>query len=362
MTETHYLFLLSRIKGISHNTALQLLEQMGSATAVFENTDALPEKARKEILSQRAEALRRTEQELAFCEEKGIRMLSIHDADYPTRLRTCAEAPFTIFYKGTASLNAKRIIAVVGTRKITEYGRAFCQDLCKDLASLIPDCLIVSGLAYGVDIHAHRACLKNSLPTVAVLAHGLDRIYPTMHRATAVEMLNHGGLLTEYAAGTAPDKGNFVRRNRIVAGMTDCTLVVESAEHGGALITAELAGTYGRRVFALPGRTTDAYSAGCNRLIRTGHATLVTSAEELVETMGWREKGTQPAPQQASLFPELTPMEAKLYDQLPTGESLPVNDLLRRTGLTYAETTAVLFELQMKNLVELLPGNRVRRI
>ncbi|MBQ5825961.1 MAG: DNA-processing protein DprA, partial [Bacteroidaceae bacterium] len=275
------------LKGLSASMAMCLYKKYESATLALEHLDEVPARFRKKVLEALPEAQERAKVELEFCKQKNIQVLIFSDEGYPARLRECEDAPLVLFYRGIANLNEKRIISVVGTRKISGWGKSICQNFCKELAALIPDCVVVSGLAYGVDIHSHRACLENSLPTVAVLAHGLDRIYPSLHRSTAIEMLNQGGLLTEFLSGTNPDKGNFVRRNRIVAGMADATIVIESAAHGGAMITARLANGYGRDVFAFPGRITDPMSEGCLKLIKANVAALITGAGDVVEAMNW---------------------------------------------------------------------------
>ena len=253
-------------------------------------------------------AFLRAEQEMEFVEKNRLSCLTLKDEAYPSRLRECEDAPIVLFFKGNTDFNRLHVIDMVGTRRATDYGKQFCADFLRDLAVLCPDVLVVSGLAYGIDIHAHRAALANHLPTVAVLAHGLDRIYPYVHRKTAIDMLAQGGLLTEFLTGTNPDKHNFVSRNRIVAGMSDATIVVESAAKGGSLITAELAEGYHRDCFAVPGRVTDESSIGCNRLIRDNKAALIQSAEEFVQIMGWAvaEQPARTEGIQRNLFPELT--------------------------------------------------------
>ena len=279
------------------------------------------------------------------------------DADYPTALEDLPDPPARLFGRGAVEALRLPSLSIVGTRRITEYGKRLCATLCRDLAELVPGTLIVSGLAYGVDIHAHRAALDAGLPTVAVLAHGLDRIYPPLHRQTAVEMTRRGALLTEYTFGTNPDKGNFVRRNRIVAGMSDATLVVESASHGGALITARLAREYGRDVLAFPGRTTDEYSQGCNALIRSHGAALVTSAADVAEALRWQTAAAD-KPVQRELFPALTTEETRLRDLLRGTEGKHTDRLAVEANLPVYRLTTLLFELEMKGLVKALPGGR----
>ena len=247
---------------------------------------------------------------------------------------------------------------MVGTRRATDYGKQFCAGFLRDLAALCPDVLVVSGLAYGIDIHAHRAALANNLPTVAVLAHGLDRIYPHLHRKTAIDMLAQGGLLTEFLSETNPDRHNFVSRNRIVAGMSDATIVVESAAKGGSLITAELAEGYHRDCFAVPGRVTDESSIGCNRLIRDNKAALIQDAEEFVQVMGWGAAG-QPARRegiQRNLFPELTEEEELVVRILMRQGDLHINALVVEADIPVNRMSALLFELEMKGVVKAMVG------
>ena len=247
---------------------------------------------------------------------------------------------------------------MVGTRRATDYGKQFCADFLRDLAVLCPDALVVSGLAYGIDIHAHRAALANHLSTVAVLAHGLDRIYPYVHRKTAIDMLPQGGLLTEFLTGTNPDKHNFVSRNRIVAGMSDATIVVESAAKGGSLITAELAEGYHRDCFAVPGRITDESSIGCNRLIRDNKAALIQDAEEFVRIMGWAvaEQPVRIEGIQRNLFPELTEEEELVVRILMRQGDLHINALVVEADIPVNRMSALLFELEMKGVVKAMVG------
>lgn len=321
--ECLYSIALTRIKGVTLTVALHLVKTLGSAQKAFDLEAIKPLVTPKifaslstAITAGKSEALERAASELEFCTKKNIRVLPYHDDDYPYRLREIEDAPIVLFFTGNANLNAKHVISIVGTRKISEYGKDICNRFLPKLKDIAPDALILSGLAYGVDICAHRASLENNLPTVGILAHGLDRIYPSMHRDTAVKMLNNGGLLTEYMSQTNPDKGNFVRRNRIVAGMADATIVVESAEKGGALITASLAFDYSRDVFAFPGRINDEYSAGCNKLIAEQKATLITSANDFAKAMNWEINHADIAAKQPTLFPVLTEDEEKIWNEL----------------------------------------------
>ncbi len=354
---------LTLCPGIGRVGAKRLIDGVGSATEVFRRRNELPD-ILPEVSAGVAAALdcpaafRRAGQELEFVEKNRRTCPTLNDEAYPSRLRECADAPVVLFFKGNADLNRLHVINMVGTRQATDYGKQFCADFLHDLAALCPDVLVVSGLAYGIDIHAHRAALANDLSTVAVLAHGLDRIYPYVHRKTAVDMLVRGGLLTEFPSATNPDRYNFVGRNRIVAGMSDATIVVESAAKGGSLITAELAESYSRDCFAVPGRIADAASAGCNRLIRDNKAALVQSAEEFVQAMGWGAPCEVPRPEgiQRSLFLELTEEEERTAGVLTRLGDLHINALVMETGIPVNRMSALLLELEMKGVVKTLPG------
>lgn len=354
---------LSRLQGLTRSQALALVTRYGSARAAL--ADDAPTDPAWAMLQQDTPALHaareRALQEYDFCQAHNIRVVTVTDVDYPRRLLLgkVEDRPLQLFYCGTGSIDRRHIISVVGTRNITEYGKKMCEKLIQELAELLPDTLIISGLAYGVDIHAHRACLVNNLDTLAVLAHGLDRIYPRMHRDTAQQMTLHGGLLTEYFTGAIPDKGHFIRRNRIVAGMSSATIVIESASHGGSLVTARLASEYGRRVMAVPGRATDAYSEGCNNLIRDGKATLVTCGEDIVRLLGW--ESAPPAKregEQRDLFVNLDANQQQICEVLQRTDDCTLDRLSQETGFTVSELTDLLFDLEDERLVKHLPGNR----
>ncbi len=360
--EKLYMLALTRTPGIGLISARNLLSAAGSATDIAmrgkelaKEIPGLSDKAVKSLNS--PEILRLCEAELQFAEKNGICCITPSDEAYPSRLRECPDAPLVLFYKGNADLNSLRIISIVGTRNATEYGKESCAVFVRELKSLVPDVIIVSGLAYGIDIHAHRAALENRLPTIGVLAHGLDRIYPAVHRRTAVEMLSHGGLITEFTSGTIPDRQNFVRRNRIVAGMSDATVIIESAIKGGSLITADIAGSYHRECFAFPGRINDVYSAGCNELIRQNRAVLLQSAEEFVKAMCWDVEKKVPKAIQRQIFPELSPEEETVVDMLrkrPEGQQ--INSLVVETNIAINRLTGILFELEMKGIIRSLAG------
>lgn len=364
--ETLYAVALTRINYFNVATSLQLYRKLGSATNIMEHRhdiravlpDATPRliKALKDI----SDAMRRAEKELEFDENHRIKPLVFNDDDYPQRLRECEDAPLVVYYRGTADLNKQRIISVVGTRHCTVYGQEIISKFISQLKELCPDVLVISGLAYGVDIQAHRNALKNGFETVGVLAHGLDYLYPTAHRDTATEMLKQGGLLTEFMTSTNADKINFVRRNRIIAGTADATIVVESAAHGGGLITADIANSYGREVFAFPGNIGMPYSEGCNNLIRDNKAALITSAEDFVKTMGWeqdaklkkaREKGIE-----RQMFPELTDDETRIVKTLQHTNDLQANIISVKCGLPISTVASTLFNLELKGIVRLYAG------
>lgn len=354
---------LTLCPGIGHVGAKRLIEGIGSAAEVFRRRKELPE-IMPEVTGGVVAALdcpaafERARQELEFVEKNRLTCLTLKDETYPGRLRECDDAPAVLFFKGSVDFNRLHVINMVGTRQATDYGKQFCADFLHDLAALCPDVLVVSGLAYGIDIHAHRAALANGLSTVAVLAHGLDRLYPYVHRKTAVDMLADGGLLTEFLTGTNPDRYNFVSRNRIVAGMCDATIVVESAAKGGSLITAELAESYHRDCFAVPGRIADAASAGCNRLIRDNKAALVQSAEEFLQAMCWdtARKEARPEGIQRSLFPELTEEEERVVHILSEKGDLHINALVVESGIPVNRLSALLFGLELKGTVKTMPG------
>lgn len=356
------LIALQHIPGIGSITAKRLLEGVGCATRIFEHRTELAsmipniQPALVRALDH-PEAHRRAEQELEFIEKHHITCIGFHDETYPSRLRECDDAPTLLFYRGNTSLNARRVVSIVGTRKCTDYGRDLCEGFVRDLASQCPDVLIVSGLAYGIDVCAHRAAIKYGLPTVGVLAHGLDRIYPSVHRNTAAQMVDCGGLLTEYVSHTEPERTNFLQRNRIVAGMADATIIVESAAKGGSLVTASIANSYGLDCFTFPGRITDLSSAGCHRLIRHNQAALITSADDFIEAMMWNITQKSQAKQQL-LFPELNDEENCVVQVLEKyTEGAVINTLVAETNLPVHRLSAVLFELELRDIVRPLAGS-----
>jgi DNA processing protein len=299
------------------------------------------------------------EEEIAFIEKYKINPIFITDAGYPQRLLNCYDAPILLFHKGETNLNASKMIAVIGTRNHTEYGKQLTENLITSLAGF--NITVVSGLAYGIDAIAHRSAIKNNLPTIGVLAHGLDQVYPPQHTGLAKNMKQQtGGLLTEFRSTTNPDKHNFPTRNRIVAGMTDATIVIETGIKGGSMITAELANGYNRDVFAFPGKITDSKSAGCNFLIKNNKAVLLTDALELVEMMGWEKKIKQAARIQKELFIELTPEEKIVFTILKEKETTAIDEINIRSGLSSSSVAAAILGLELQNVVVSLPGKLYR--
>lgn len=352
---------ITLVKGIGTITAKQVIDTLGDVSLLFrekarllERIPGITHRVIAEIRS--SEVLLRAEQEIRFIEKNKIIPLFISDKDYPSRLKECVDAPVMLYQRGKASLDAKRLISVVGTRHASSYGREVTDNLIRDIKEVYPDTFIVSGLAYGIDIAAHKAALRYHLPTLGVLAHGLDRIYPSEHRNTAIEMLENGALLTDFISGTKPDRPNFVKRNRIVAGISDCTVVIESAERGGALITASIADSYHKDVFAYPGRIGDPYSKGCNKIIKEKRAALITSAEDLFNEMGWSMQPKQSKPIQCDLFPNVSEKEQSVIHILNTKGKIQLNHLSIELNYSMSELTPLLFDLEMKGIVKCLPG------
>lgn len=353
---------ITLIPSIGAVNGKKLISYCGGAKAVFnEKKPALmkiPGIGRHtvtNILSQ--SVLKRAEKEIDFIEKHNIQPLFYTDSEYPQRLFHCEDGPLMLYYKGNKSLNHQRMLAIVGTRRSTSYGRTQCEKIVEGLKD--KDVFIVSGLAYGIDSCAHRNALIHKLPTVGVMGHGLDRIYPAENRNLAASMMENGGLLSEFLPGTTPDRENFPKRNRIVAGMTDATLVVESGIKGGAIITANIAFSYNRDVLAVPGKVGDQYSKGCNFLIKTNRAAMVESAVDISRIMGWDDvkKETLPQPQ---LFVELSDNEQKIMDILrETGEA-GIDVLMAKSGIPVSQISVILLNLEFQGLVISLPGKRYK--
>lgn len=357
---------LSKIKGIGPKTSRALLTHFGSVSAIFAS-------AKKHLLQLPgisptiADAIhskthiKEAQEELAFIQQHKIEMLWIENDNYPQRLKNCDDAPILLYYKGTGDLNPQRAISIVGSRKATAYGMKICEDFIHELQGL--DIQIISGLAYGIDIQAHRHAIKNSIHTVAVLGHGLDTIYPASHRETAAKMINNGGLLTEFPSKTPPDKKHFPMRNRIIAGLSDVTIVVEAAEKGGALITAEIANSYNRDVCAFPGAITQKYSAGCNYLIKTNRAHLIRNVSDLCYLMNWEPIETKRTPKQLTLnMGELTEEELTLYHFFNNKEQAHIDEINSHCNWPQSKLAITLLEMELKGLIQSLPGKLYKLI
>lgn len=308
------------------------------------------------------EALAFAEKELAFVEKHRIGLYYYKDANYPYRLAQCVDAPLLMYAKGNVNVDTKHVLSIVGTRMPSERGKDWCRRLVLDLAAKVPDLTIVSGLAYGIDVVAHKAALEAGIPTVIIPAHGLDRIYPSVHRQVAVQALDKGGILTEYACGTEPERFNFVARNRIVAGLADAVVVVESKKKGGSLITADMAIDYGRDVFALPGRSDDECSAGCNDLIKRNRAQLIENADDLIAAMQWEEvKSKVVQTTMLEMLANLSPTQEQLVALLREAEEgLHINQIVMETQLSYGAVSADLVMLELEDIVKSMPGGMWR--
>lgn len=361
---------LSRVQASQLVQLRQLIELAGSAKEIMDNVahleDILPGTT-PQLKGALADSslIEMAEREMEFIEKNNIRLILINDRDYPYRLKECADAPLVLQSMGNADLNAKHIVSIVGTRHATEYGKRVCESFVTELAHSIPDTLIISGLAYGIDICAHRAALEAGLPTIGVLAHGLDQIYPGTHRITARNMLEKGGLLTEFMSKTNPLKQFFIQRNRIVAGMSDATVVIESAARGGSLITASLASSYARDCFTFPGRVYDQYSQGCNELVAHNKAALITCADDFIKAMNWEAKNNKKKKQgiQTELFPELTSEEMAIITALRNSdEGLQINQMVIMLDKPINELLPLLFEMEMKGYIKAVAGGSYRAL
>ena len=353
-----YTLALTQMPGIGSITGKKLISMFSSAKNVLEHYHELPLdiKLVKVISSaiKDKEIWRRTEAEMKFIGRYKLKVLFFQDPEYPRRLAECYDSPVYLFYKGNADLNAQKVIGIVGTRSATDYGKSLTRELVQGLREENP--LIVSGLAYGIDSHAHRAALDAGLKTIGVLGHGLDRIYPGNNAALAGKMLNQGGLITEFFSCTKPDRENFPMRNRIIAGLCQAIVVVEAAEGGGALITADIAHTYNREVFAMPGRTTDRYSGGCNLLMKLKKAEIVRNADDLIYELGWRAAEAKTSPRQPKLFIPLTMDEEKVVALLNTEGDLTIDEISRKFQLPVNRAAVALLNLELENAVRCKPG------
>ncbi len=353
-----HLLALQQIEGVGDIMAKKLINHCGSASAVFEtkNSQLAAIDGIGSVLLRNLKnksVFEKAEQELQFIKSNEIEVAYFQDENYPDRLKHCIDGPVLLFSSGNINLQNKKIISIVGTRQITSYGMEFCRKLIEDLAPLDP--VIVSGFAYGVDIFAHQLAIEHNLQTIGVVAHGLNQIYPKTHKKYVAKVEQNGGFMTEFWSSSNPEKENFVRRNRIVAGIAEATIVIESAERGGSLITANIANDYNRDVFAVPGRVTDKYSAGCNNLIKTQKANVLTSAADLVYILNW-EIQSKAKPVQKQLFVTLEPDEQKVYDYLlKTGKEL-MDIIALRCDFPIYKISGMLLNMELKGVIRPLPG------
>jgi len=354
-----YTLALSMVPGIGCIRGKSLITFFGSAENVFRELPGCAEarQSLKDLFGMWArnkELWKRTEDELRFIEKYKLKVLFFEDEDYPRRLSDCYDSPVFIFYKGNADLNTSKVIGIVGTRSATDYGKGVTRDLVAGLTGEEP--LIVSGLAYGIDSQAHRAALDFGLSTVGVLGHGLDRIYPMNNKAMAEKMIGQGGLVTEFFSRTQPDRENFPMRNRILAGLCDAIVVVEAALEGGALITADIASSYGRGVFVVPGRVSDMFSGGCNLLAKIKKAETIRNADDLIYEMGWKDR-EKPAPQAPpKLFIPLSEDEEKVVEILRSTGDLTIDEISRKSELPVNRIAVALLTLELENVVRSKPG------
>jgi DNA processing protein len=358
--ELLYQVALTMIPKVGAVTARTLVGYCGSAAAVFKTDKrslcripGIGEAIAEQVLHSRV--LEGAERNIRLLEERGVKPLFYLDPTYPSRLRHWKDSPVLLYYQGNADLNTARTVALVGTRKPSHYGIAMCESLVSGLREM--DVLVISGLAFGIDIVAHRKCVEEGIPTVAALGHGLDRIYPVQHQQVAAGMLGCGGLLSEYPFGVMPDREHFPMRNRIIAAMSDAVIIVESGESGGSMITAQMANGYHKDVFAIPGRVHDKTSLGCNHLIKTHQAHLLESVADLGYIMRW-DRSDKAAGIQSSLFEETSEEEAKIINILRERTVLGIDALIFESGMQQGMLAALLLGLECRGLIRALPGKR----
>lgn len=353
-----YVLALLQVEGVGDIMAKKLINHCGSAQAVFETKpskllaiDGVGAVVLHHLKNKTV--FEKADQELQFIKSNAIKAAYFQDQNYPDRLKQCIDGPVLLFSSGNINLKNKKIISIVGTRQITSYGMEFCRKLIEDLAPLDP--VIISGFAYGVDILAHQLAMDNQLQTIGVLAHGLNQIYPKTHKKYVAKLEQNGGFMTEFWSSSNPEKENFVRRNRIVAGISEATIVIESADKGGSLITANLANDYNRDVFAVPGRVTDKYSQGCNNLIKTQKANLLTNAADLIYILNW-ELTNQTKPIQKQLFVTLEPEEQKIYDYLLQNGKELMDTIALQCDFPIFKISGMLLNMELKGVIRPLPG------
>jgi DNA processing protein len=367
MEELQYKIALSIIPKIGPLLARRLVAYTGGVEAIFREKKRILEKVPgigqfKASLINTDELLKAAEQEVEYILREGITALFYLDADYPARLRECEDAPVILYLKGDGHFNTDKVISIVGTRSASDYGKSCTEEIVGYLAERYPEIVIVSGLAYGIDITAHKAALKYKLSTIAALGHGFEFMYPSLHASHAKKILGQGALITEFKSDRKPDPGNFISRNRIIAGLADVTIVIESAEKGGALITADLANSYNRDVFAIPGRGNDTYSKGCNNLIKTNRAALAEGGADIELALGWIHEKKGPSSVQRSFFVELTSDETKVMNFLNEHGDSAIDEISVVLGIPVAKVSASLLNMEFSGLVRPLPGKYFRKI
>jgi DNA processing protein len=351
---------LTFVKNIGPASAKAMLSYLGDAEEIFNASKvkllSVPGIGEKTVAQlDFNDALEMAAKELEFVEKNNIDLIFYTDPAYPKRLKNCFDSPVLLYSKGNADLNNQRVISIVGTRNATDYGKQLCRQLVEELNQY--NALVVSGLAHGIDVAAHKECLKVNLPTVGVLGHGLDRMYPSQNRTTADKMLENGGLLTEYPSGIIPGPQNFPQRNRIVAGMADATVVIEASVKGGALITAEIANGYNRDVFAFPGRVGDEFSEGCNFLIRNNKAALLTCAADLAYSLGWEKPDDLKPAEQFMLPLDLTAEERSIFEIINQHKQpVAIDDLTIKTNMPMSLLAMNLLNMEMQGYIRSLPG------
>ncbi len=355
---------LGLIPRIGDINARKLVSHFGSVESIFHescrNLTRIPGigSGLAKYISDRS-YLETAEKEAEYVTKHNIRTFFYLDNDYPFRLRQCDDSPVVFFFKGNCDLNASRILSVVGTRSATSGGKEICEKIIAGLAAGLPDLVIVSGLAYGIDITSHKAALANNLQTVGVLGHGFKTIYPSIHRSTADAMVKNGGLVTDFLSDALPERNNFIKRNRVIAGLSDATLVVQSGIKGGALITADIANSYNRDVFAVPGRPEDQYSAGCNSLIKSNKAALIENSDDIEYFLDWTPEKKRP-PVQRTLFSELNETEKSIYELLSGESEMTIDSICRSLEMPVFKLSSLLLQMEFKGLIKCYPGNLYR--
>jgi DNA processing protein len=355
---------LGLIPGIGDINARKLVAHFGSVEAVFSEPykSLIKIPGIGEVLAgniSNKSYLEKAEKEAEYVSRNNIRTFFYLDNDYPARLKQCEDSPVTLFYRGECDLNFTRALSVVGTRNATPRGKDICEKIISKIGIDYPGTLIISGLAYGIDIAAHKSALNSNLPTIAVLGHGFGTLYPSVHSQVASEILVSGGLLTDFVSDELPERNNFIKRNRIIAGLSDATLVVESGMKGGALITADIAASYNRDVFAIPGRTDDQWSSGCNYLIKRNKASLVENSDDIGYLMNWKS-GVSDRAVQKKLFIELEGEEKLIYELINVSSEINIDLICRETGIPVYRLSAMLLKLEFDGLIKCLPGNIYR--